>query len=137
MPYPTLIASPVKVPETFFVAGAAVVFVAAGVGDAAADFVAAGVGSVVFVEVAFALLVATDVFVVVALLVAAGAGAVVVAGAASVVEPTGAMPPPRVAVLSEDVNCGGVMARTAPRPPTVPPAINSARFISLLSLSYL
>jgi hypothetical protein len=128
----------VKVPETFLVAGAAVVFVAAGVGDAAAaDFVAAGVGSVVFVEVAFALLVATDVFVVVALLVEAGAGAVVLAGTVSVVVPTGAMPPPRVAALSEDVNCGGVMASTAPRPPTVPPAINSARFISLLSLSYL
>jgi hypothetical protein len=27
-------------------------------------------------------------------------------------------------------NCGGVIANTAPRPPTVPPAINSARFIS-------
>jgi hypothetical protein len=27
-------------------------------------------------------------------------------------------------------NCGGVIARTAPRPPTVPPAISSARFIS-------
>jgi hypothetical protein len=27
-------------------------------------------------------------------------------------------------------NCGGVIANTAPRPPTVPPAISSARFIS-------
>jgi hypothetical protein len=36
-----------------------------------------------------------------------------------------------------DVSCGGVIARTAPRPPTVPPAINRARFISELSRAYL
>jgi hypothetical protein len=36
-----------------------------------------------------------------------------------------------------DANCGGVIARTAPRPPTVPPAINSARFILELSLPFL
>ena len=35
-------------------------------------------------------------------------------------------PPPR-----EVPNCGGVIANTAPRPPIVPVAINSARFISL------
>jgi hypothetical protein len=31
---------------------------------------------------------------------------------------------------SPELNCGGVIAKTAPRPPTVPPAINNARFIS-------
>jgi len=31
---------------------------------------------------------------------------------------------------SPELNCGGVIAKTALRPPTVPPAINNARFIS-------
>jgi hypothetical protein len=38
-------------------------------------------------------------------------------------------PPAMLIVLVAD-NCGGVIANTAPRPPTVPPAISSARFIS-------
>jgi hypothetical protein len=36
-----------------------------------------------------------------------------------------------------DVSCGGVIARTAPRPPTVPPAINKIRFMPELSRAYL
>jgi hypothetical protein len=37
--------------------------------------------------------------------------------------------PPAI-FISLELNCGGVIAKTAPRPPTVPPAINNARFIS-------
>ena len=37
------------------------------------------------------------------------------------------MPPATVELLP---NWGGVIESTAPNPPTVPPAINSARFIS-------
>ena len=33
-------------------------------------------------------------------------------------------------------NCGGVIDKTAPRPPTVPPAINNARFMPFLVSSY-
>jgi hypothetical protein len=40
-----------------------------------------------------------------------------------------AVPPAMLIELVVD-NCGGVIANTAPRPPTVPPAISSARFIS-------
>ena len=40
------------------------------------------------------------------------------------------IPPPATLIPWLDVNCGGVIAKTAPRPPTVPPTINSARFIS-------
>jgi hypothetical protein len=40
-----------------------------------------------------------------------------------------AEPPAMLIELVVD-NCGGVIANTAPRPPTVPPAISSARFIS-------
>jgi hypothetical protein len=39
-------------------------------------------------------------------------------------------PIPPAMFKSLELNCGGVIARTAPRPPTVPPAINNARFIS-------
>jgi hypothetical protein len=128
-------ASPVNVPETFFVAGAVVVLVAVGVGLVVALFVAAGVGSALFVAVAFALLLAAELLAGVALSVAAGAAAedsVVV-----VLLATGATPVARDVVLSEEVICGGVIAKTAPSPPTVPPAINNARFISLLSLLFL
>jgi hypothetical protein len=40
--------------------------------------------------------------------------------------------PARVATASLP-NCGGVTDKTAPRPPTVPPAINNARFMPSLS----
>ena len=39
-------------------------------------------------------------------------------------------PIPPAMFKSPELNCGGVIAKTAPRPPTVPPAINNARFIS-------
>jgi hypothetical protein len=48
---------------------------------------------------------------------------------------------PTPAIASEEfsveVNCGGVTAKTAPSPPTVPVAINNARFISVPSRTYL
>ena len=44
---------------------------------------------------------------------------------------------PTPAIASEEfsveVNCGGVTAKTAPSPPTVPVAINNARLISVPS----
>jgi hypothetical protein len=38
--------------------------------------------------------------------------------------------PPAMLIELLEPSCGGVIASTAPRPPTVPPAINNARFIS-------
>jgi hypothetical protein len=38
--------------------------------------------------------------------------------------------PPAMFMPPLELSCGGVIAKTAPRPPTVPPAIKSARFIS-------
>ena len=62
-----------------------------------------------------------------------------VAGAAACVAVTAAVDgttPPEVAAEAPAIvakplldNCGGVTDKTAPRPPTVPPAINNARFI--------
>ena len=40
--------------------------------------------------------------------------------------------PARVEIPLEP-NCGGVIESTAPRPPTVPPTINNARFMPLTS----
>ena len=61
------------------------------------------------------------------------------AGAAACVAETAAVAgatPPEVAAEAPAIvakplldNCGGVTDKTAPRPPTVPPAINNARFI--------
>ena len=48
-----------------------------------------------------------------------------------------AVPGSAIGELSVDVNCGGVTAKTAPSPPTVPVAINNARFISVPSRTYL
>jgi hypothetical protein len=131
----------VKVPETLLVVAFLV-----GVGVAEADAVACGdsvsvVAAALFVAAA-ALFVAAAVLVGVALLVAEALGdgllLEVAAGAAVVVFAAGiAAVPPIETPDSDEVICGGVMARTAPSPPTVPPAINSARFMPLLSLSYL
>jgi hypothetical protein len=85
-------ASPVKVPLTLLVDGAAVVFVALGVGDGELDFVAVASGvadfvaAAAFVAVEFALLVAVEDFAGTALCVVAGA----VAAASVVVFETGA-----------------------------------------------
>ena len=38
--------------------------------------------------------------------------------------------PPAMFIPPLELSCGGVIAKTAPSPPTVPPAINNARFIS-------
>jgi hypothetical protein len=112
--------------------------VAEGVGDAAALCVAAGVGDAepLPVEVEFFDFVAGEVAV-----DEAGVGSVVAELALPVavlsVPPTGAISKPVERVDWFAVSCGGVMARTAPRPPTVPPAIKSARFIYELSPSNL
>jgi hypothetical protein len=81
---------------------------------------AAGVGALV---VGFEL--------VVALLV--GLGVELALGVAAV----GKLAPGISLTVDVDVSCGGVIARTAPRPPTVPPAINKMRFIPELSRAYL
>jgi hypothetical protein len=127
IPYPTSTALPVKVPLTALLAGAAVVGAAAGVVAVVVDFevcVAAAFALFVGVDVGFAFVVAT------ALVVGAldAVGASTGAGIAAPTEP-----------LAEEVAeiCGGVIARTAPRPPTVPPAINNERFMPLLSLAFL
>ena len=123
-----------KVPETLLVAGAAVVFVADGAG--VADLVAAGEVAAGEVAAAALLLGVAD-FVATGLFVSvAGEALFVATGAADgdsdvvvVVVAAGAISEPRDSVLSEEVSCGGVIAKTAPSPPTVPPAINSARFM--------
>ena len=81
--------------------------------------------------------------VVVALLVAAFVGVVVTAAAFEefdelfaevfVVAEVSAEAPASVEI-PDDPNCGGVIESTAPRPPTVPPAINNARFMPLTSI---
>ena len=96
--------SPVNVPETFFVVGTAVVFVADGVGLAVALFVAAGVGVALFVVVTFVPLLAAELLVVAALFVAAGAAAGELAGVAVVVDAAGAKLLPKATVLSDEVN---------------------------------
>jgi hypothetical protein len=110
--------SPVNVPLcALFDAACVAAVVAVAVAAAVALFVVAG----------FADFVATG-FVVEPDFVAVGVGlpaaAVVCAGAGM-----SSKPEPEV---FED-SCGGVIAMTAPKPPTVPPAINHARFISELS----
>jgi len=117
--------APVNVPDTPAGLGAAVV--AAGV--------ALGVVVVVVVLVVFLVVV---VVLVVAFLVAAGVG--VAAGVEVVpVDPLASdvVPPEsEVPVLSDkplvDPNCGGVIDKTAPRPPTVPPAIKKKRFVIII-----
>jgi hypothetical protein len=142
--------SPANVPEVALLLVALV-----GVAVADADGLAAGLFDAAALCVGAALCVAAtegwELFVVTAAVfasvvffttgedVALAAGLTVASGVAvalSVVE-TGARssPPPRLLVVLPI--CGGVIAKTAPNPPTVPPAINSARFISVLSLLYL
>ena len=100
-------ASPVKVPLTLLVDGAAVVLVALGVGVGDVDFVvvASGVADLVaaavFVVVEFALLVEVDDFAGAAVLVAAGA---VVAASAVVFETGAAGAAPTESEVSEELN---------------------------------
>jgi hypothetical protein len=118
--------APVNVPDTPAGFGAAGVGVAAGV-----DFVVVGV--VVPVVALFVLFFFLEV--VVAFFVAAGAG--VAAGvdvvppeplANELVPPDNEVPVPSASPLVLP-NCGGVIERTAPNPPTVPPAIKKKRFV--------
>ena len=82
-----------------------------------------------------------------ALCEAAGAGLIVFVGAADdevafdVGAALGAFDaagsgPLKAAILCVEVIRGGVMARTAPRPPTVPPAIKSARLMRTRSFHH-
>ena len=95
--------------------------------DALAFFVALLL--VAFFEVTLA---ALELVLELALALAAGAAACVAVTAAV----AGTTWPPEVAAEAPAIvakplldNCGGVTDKTAPRPPTVPPAINNARFI--------
>jgi hypothetical protein len=94
-----------------------------------ADCVGAALVGEALVPAAFVLLVGVGVLVAtgVAESTAAGTDAGTLAGAP--IAPVLTAPvPPKFNELVDD-NCGGVIASTAPRPPKVPPAINSARFI--------
>ena len=125
------------VPEYPLCVGAAVVFVGAGAGaaDCVADALALADAVAVALEVAVAPAVGFP--------VAFDDGAAFVgAGVApGFVTAPPEVPTPREPVreLDEvvDVNCGGVIAKTAPRPPTVPPAISNARFMGQLSPQFL
>jgi len=131
----------VKLPLTL--EEAALVGVAAAVGVVALEFELEFefVVAELFVE-AVALEVAVAFFFAVALLVAAafafGVGEVAVVTfevVAAVVAPAEfpgnevAAEAPAKVEIAFDPNCGGVTDRTAPRPPTVPPAISNARFM--------
>jgi len=137
-------ASPVNVPETaVFVAGA----LAAGAGVAAvalAELVATAEFGIVVVATAVFFFFLVEALVVG---VAAGAGVVVAAGAVVagvevVVEPESELPesdaPESDPLLSppELPNCGGVIERTAPSPPMVPPTM-SANLLDSMELKLL
>ena len=91
---------------------------------AAADFVGCALELADLLAFAFALFVAAA--------VALGDDDVLAAAAGVV-----SLPGRAIGELCVEVNCGGVTANTAPSPPTVPVAINNARFISVPSRSYL
>ena len=115
----------------------ALVAVADGVGDglfvAVAVAEALALACALFVAVADFVAVGAALFVAVADFVAAGD--VVVAGCA--VAPVVPPSDPSDELDDVDPRLGGVMARTAPSPLIVPPAINNALFIALPSLDYL
>ena len=98
---------------------------------------AALVAAELFVELFF-VAVAAALFVAAAVAVADGVTLCVVAGV-DAAGAAGAAPPPGNAIGDDcvEVNVGGVTAKTAPNPPTVPVAINNARFISVPSLTCL
>ena len=96
---------------------------------------------VLFLVVALLCLVVEFLVVVVALLVAALLGVVVTAAVFELLfefvfvllfelfETEVSAEAPDSVEIPVDPNCGGVIESTAPRPPTVPPAINNARFM--------
>ena len=120
--------APVTVPEYPDVAGAAVVFVAVGVGVAACVCTGVALEEAVALADAVAPLCGFAVALVVADFV--GVAACVAAAVVTVPSADGVPREPdnELAEVVE-LNCGGVIAKTAPRPPTVPPAINNARFM--------
>ena len=134
-----MIASPVNEPDTddFVVgvaAGAEVVALADAAGDAAV---------VEVVVVFFFVVVAAAELLLVVTAEALGAVAVgVLAVVAAELEVFDVVAGREVAAEAPDrvesplfPNCGGVTDKTAPRPPTVPPAISSARFMPYLFFS--
>jgi hypothetical protein len=131
-------AGPVNVPDTDFVAGAAgvalCVAVEVGVAEAVALAVALAVAEAVALACAVAFLVTTgfEVFfdVCVAAVCVATALDEVDDEADAIAPPLPIAAPPAMFIPPLELSCGGVIAMTAPSPPTVPPAINSARFIS-------
>jgi hypothetical protein len=112
VPYPTSTALPVNVPFTFLLPPAVA---------GAAGVVAIAVGF----ELCFGVLAALG-FPVLGALVAAGAFVAL-----------GILVPGFAPTVEVEDSCGGVIAKTAPRPPKVPPAINRTRFIPELSLPFL
>jgi hypothetical protein len=117
----------VTVPEYPLCVGAAVVFVGVGVG--AADCVADALAEALAVALEPA--VAPLVGFAVAFEVGAAFDAVGVAAGFVTVPPAVPTPSEPESELLDvvAVNCGGVIAKTAPSPPTVPPAISNARFM--------
>ena len=117
-PYAVLAAAPVNVPLTppdgFGVVTGAGVFVGVLVGVLVGVFVGVFVGFLVGVAVA--------------LPVEVGVGE---ASGVAVVPPASEPPVPSANPVV-DPNCGGVIERTAPRPPTVPPAIKKKRLVSIV-----
>jgi len=125
-----LIASPVNEPLTDD--AAAFVAVAVGVADCVAVFEEDEVDDELFVVVVDFLVVVVA-FLVAAAFAAGVADAVVTA--AALVAAAGIEVSAEAAAIVERLllpNCGGVIDKTAPRPPTVPPAINNARFMPFL-----
>jgi hypothetical protein len=97
---------------------------------------------VVFLVVVFLVVVVVLFFVVAGVGVAAVVAGVVVVVVVVVVEvdpPANEVVPPESeepvpsANPEVDPNCGGVIANTAPRPPTVPPAIRKKRLLNIIN----
>ena len=125
-------------PAEVFVGVGVAVLVGVGVGVAVALCVGAAVAVAIGFAVAVALIVGVGAAVAVAeaLAVADGLALAVAAasGVATGVDPPRSVPPPNPTVPVDWLSAGGVIESTAPNPVTVPAAINSAFFISVLSL---
>jgi len=100
-----------------------------GVAEAVALAVALAVAEALALACALAFFVATGFEVLVGVCVAT-AFVEVDDEADAIAPPLPIAAPPAIFISPLELSCGGVIAMTAPSPPTVPPAINSARFIS-------
>jgi hypothetical protein len=114
------------------------VCVAAGVGVGVEDCVWLGVALGVGVDCVATEALLVAVLFLTALFVAVGVADCVAALCAGVdatcfAPPTAGITPGNEETLVDEFICGGVIDKTAPRPPTVPPTINSARFMPELS----